>query len=77
MIITPRERECCEYLLRGWTNPEIAKKMRVELRTVKQYVNKLGIKFDIDRNRIPRIQIAIKAHEMRSSLGIRCQACGE
>ena len=77
MRLTPREREFCEYLLNGFRNHEIAKKMRIADRTAKQYVNRLAVKFDINHERIPRIQIAVKVHEIRGVLGVKCQACGE
>jgi DNA-binding NarL/FixJ family response regulator len=58
--ITPREREVASYLLRGWTNPEIAQALGVSRFTVKQHVAHLIEKFGVtDRFEVARCARAL------------------
>jgi DNA-binding NarL/FixJ family response regulator len=80
--LSPRERVTAELLLQAKRNKEIAQEMNIETRTVKAYLYRLFAKMGLTNtwNRHTgdgRIKLAIRLHEHRAALGVRCQACGE
>ena len=80
--LSPRETQAAELLLQAKRNKEIAAAMGIEDRTVKQYMFRLFSKMGLVNtwNHGPgdgRIRLAIRIHENREALGVRCQACGE
>jgi two-component system response regulator NreC len=58
-LLTPRERELMEYIVRGFTNRQIAEKLFISVRTVEGHraslLNKLGLK-----NRVELVEFAEK-----------------
>jgi DNA-binding CsgD family transcriptional regulator len=44
ILLTPREQECIEYTVKGFTAKEIAKKLLISPRTVEEYLNQLKVK---------------------------------
>jgi len=44
--LTSRERECFNYLTRGFTAKQIGKKIQLSARTVENYIEKIKIKLD-------------------------------
>lgn len=46
--LTSREREVCGYVVAGWTNGQIAKKLGIVERTVKAHRAKVMEKFEVD-----------------------------
>lgn len=42
--LTKRELECCQWLIFGYSNSRIAKKLNISARTVEHYINSLKIK---------------------------------
>jgi len=67
--ITPREREVVAYLLRGWSNPEIAEALGVSRFTVKQHVAHLIEKFGAtDRFEVARAARALGYSQAPESL---------
>ena len=47
IVLTPRELECLEYTVKGFTAKEIAKKLLLSPRTVEEYLNQLKLKFEV------------------------------
>lgn len=45
--LTPREQECLEYTIKGYTAKQIAKKLDISPRTVEEYLNQLKVKFNV------------------------------
>ncbi|MCM1338981.1 MAG: helix-turn-helix transcriptional regulator [Muribaculaceae bacterium] len=39
MKLTPREKEVCNYIIEGYSNAEISKKMFISMHTVKAYTS--------------------------------------
>ena len=46
IILTPREKECLEYTVKGYTAKQIAKKLLISPRTVEEYINQLKSKLN-------------------------------
>lgn len=47
VVLTPREQECLDYTVRGFTAKEIAKKLLISPRTVEEYLNQLKLKLAV------------------------------
>lgn len=47
IFLTPREKECLEYTIKGFTAKQIAKNLHISPRTVEEYLNQLKIKLDV------------------------------
>lgn len=47
VLLTPRETECLEYTVKGFTAKQIAKKLHISSRTVEDYINQVKIKLDV------------------------------
>ena len=80
MFLSRREKQTLELLLRAYPDKEIANTLGVATRTVKQNLQSMYKKFNIDRvgnagGCFPRIRLAVLAHEARESLGIECAHC--
>jgi DNA-binding CsgD family transcriptional regulator len=45
--LTPREKECLEYTVKGFTAKQIAKKLLISPRTVEEYLNQLKLKLNV------------------------------
>ena len=75
MKLTERQKEFAELLLMGMRGVEIAKTMGVHLQTEKQYLRDFVDRLRIPEDRTHRVAVAVKLHEMRKELGIRCMAC--
>ncbi|MDR3492769.1 MAG: LuxR C-terminal-related transcriptional regulator [Gammaproteobacteria bacterium] len=45
--LTPREQECLEHTVKGYTAKQIAKKLSISPRTVEEYINQIKLKFDV------------------------------
>ncbi|MGQ3887652.1 LuxR C-terminal-related transcriptional regulator [Legionella sp. CNM-1927-20] len=45
-LLTPREQECLEYTVKGFTAKQIAKKLSISPRTVEEYINQVKLKLD-------------------------------
>jgi DNA-binding NarL/FixJ family response regulator len=58
-MLTGRERQLLQLLGEGLSNREIAERLRLEVKTVKNYVSRLLAKLDLAN----RTQAAILAHE--------------
>lgn len=43
-ILTPREKECLEYTIKGFTAKQIAKTLLISPRTVEEYINQVKLK---------------------------------
>ncbi len=56
-IISKRERECLECLVKGMTAKEIAKELKLSPRTIEFYINNLKRKF----NCVKRVELIVKA----------------
>jgi FixJ family two-component response regulator len=67
-MLTPRDQQVAELLLRGCDNAEIAKELRVARRTVKAHFSRLFLQFGINGG-IKRVKLAV--------LFDRRQACQE
>lgn len=48
ITLTPREQECLEYTVKGFTAKEIAKKLLISPRTVEEYLNQLKVKLAVN-----------------------------
>jgi DNA-binding NarL/FixJ family response regulator len=46
--LTPREREVCDLIVRGYANPKIAFTLYLSIETVKQYKKNVYQKLDIE-----------------------------
>lgn len=57
LLLTAREHEVLEYVVKGYSNKEIAAKLVIELRTVKQHVHNILAKLNL-KNRIQTVRIA-------------------
>lgn len=74
--LTPKQRQCAEGLLRAERDKEIAARMGVAPRTVKNYVALMTKKFLIDSSRYhARVKLAMLLHQCRNEYGIRCEGC--
>jgi DNA-binding NarL/FixJ family response regulator len=58
--LTPRERDVLQRLAKGWTNPEIAKDLKLTAGTVKNHVATILTKLDVT----DRTQAAVRAVEL-------------
>jgi DNA-binding CsgD family transcriptional regulator len=47
IILTPREQECLDYTIKGFTAKDIAKKLAISPRTVEDYINQLKLKLGV------------------------------
>lgn len=47
VVLTPREQQCLEYTVKGFTAKEIAKELVISPRTVEEYLNQLKIKLKV------------------------------
>lgn len=47
-VLTPREREVCQLLAYGYTNPEIGKKLSISVRTVEAHRNNIMTKLGLE-----------------------------
>jgi DNA-binding CsgD family transcriptional regulator len=45
--LTPREQECLEHTVKGYTAKQIAKKLAISPRTVEEYINQIKLKLDV------------------------------
>lgn len=59
--LTEREIAVLELMVKGYTNPEIAKEMTVSLSTIKAHVSKIYVKLSAS-NRVEAILSAIKTN---------------
>jgi ATP/maltotriose-dependent transcriptional regulator MalT len=55
--------ETGKLLLKGFSDKEIAKKLRVKLRTVKSHIKRLCIEFKVERKALQRVRLAVKLYE--------------
>lgn len=51
-ILTPREKECLEYTVKGFTAKEIAKKLSISPRTVEDYINQVKLKLGVSSKQL-------------------------
>ncbi|RAP35493.1 hypothetical protein B1207_12405 [Legionella quinlivanii] len=49
--LTPREQECLEYTVKGFTAKEIARVLSISPRTVEEYINQVKIKLGVSTKR--------------------------
>jgi len=75
--LSPKEIRHAELLLQGMSGVEIAQSMGIKVRTVKMRNWKLFQQFRVPEGVIKHVFLAVKLHDQRHILGIRCQACGE
>ncbi|NUS55313.1 MAG: response regulator transcription factor [Streptomycetaceae bacterium] len=61
--LSPREREVLEFVTQGLTNRQIAQKMQLAEKTVKNYVSALLGKLGLER----RVQAAVFATEVHQA----------
>ena len=47
ITLTPREKECIEYTVKGFTAKQIAQKLFISPRTVEEYLNQLKLKLEV------------------------------
>jgi two-component system, NarL family, response regulator DevR len=66
-LLTDRERQVLQLLGEGPSNREIAERLRLEVKTVKNYVSRLLAKLDLAN----RTQAAVLATQMRAGDGGR------
>lgn len=52
VILTPRETECLEYTVKGYTAKQIAKELSISPRTVEEYLNQLKLKFAVSSKQL-------------------------
>lgn len=57
-LLTAREREVCQLLAFGYTNPEIGEKLHISVRTVEAHRNKIMSKLDLE-NRADLVHFAL------------------
>ena len=57
--LTEREKEILKCIIKGYTNPQIAKKFNIAVATVKAHVSAIIKKFQV-ANRIEVVAFAIK-----------------
>lgn len=50
--LTPKEIEVLSYLIKGYNNPKIAKKMYVTIHTVKAHLSSIYRKFNINNRTV-------------------------
>jgi DNA-binding NarL/FixJ family response regulator len=68
---TPRENQVLDLLLQGCGNLEIAKALNLSPRTIKQYLNRLYMKHEINDDRfIKRVVLAIKVYQERRQANV-------
>lgn len=60
-ILTKREEEVLQYLIEGYSNPQIAKKLIISNSTAKAHVSNIFYKLNA-KNRVEAIVRAIKAN---------------
>lgn len=78
MKLSNKEIGALELLLQGKSHKEIAAGMQISLRTAKAYLSSAARQLDVPKNwGATHVILAVRAHSIRSFLGIRCQACGE
>ncbi|STX51569.1 LuxR family transcriptional regulator [Legionella busanensis] len=46
VLLTPREQECLEFTVKGFTAKQIAKKLAISPRTVEEYINHVKLKLE-------------------------------
>ncbi|WP_419418551.1 helix-turn-helix transcriptional regulator [Legionella sp. D16C41] len=46
VLLTPREQECLEYTVKGFTAKQIAKKLSISPRTIEDYINQVKLKLN-------------------------------
>ena len=61
--LNEREARICKYVAAGWSNRQIAKKLRLSEQTVKNYLGQIFRKVGIDN----RVQLAILSSALTTS----------
>lgn len=64
VLLTPREKQCLEYTVKGFTAKEIAKKLSISPRTVEEYLNQVKLKLDVSTKQL-MIQKVLKGHSLK------------
>ena len=63
MYLTPREKDVVQLVTKGKSNRAIAEELGIGTETVKDYVKRLRMKFDVHS----RVEVAVKFLEKRES----------
>lgn len=70
-----RHRDMVALLFNGLQGQQIAAKLGIAPRTVKQYLNKLYVRFGITGRYVRHIRLVYLLHEHRREFGIDCDSC--
>ena len=71
MKLTPRERQVCDMLLEGYSNPEMAKELGLALGSVKHLMNRIFLKYNLNSaTGIKRVKLAVKLYRERNSKAV-------
>jgi DNA-binding CsgD family transcriptional regulator len=62
--VTPKERRCADLLLEGLQGKEIGKRMGISVRTVKQHMRKLFLKYGITDG-VKHVKLAVALYYER------------
>lgn len=62
-----REQQVANMLLNGAANSEIAHELNMSVRTVKAYMNRLFIRYEIGRGGIRRVRLVVKMYREQMS----------
>jgi DNA-binding NarL/FixJ family response regulator len=64
-ILTRRQKDCADLLLRGYSDSEIAKELKISYRTAKNYMRAMYQRYDI-REGCRRIKLAVTLYYERN-----------
>lgn len=65
IVLAPRQRDCARLLIQGCTDKDIAKEMKVAVRTVKAYLRIMYLMVHAQAS-CPRIRTAIFLYQTRN-----------
>jgi len=68
--LSPREQQIAELLLQGYDNPEIARELKMNRRTVKAHFSRLFLRFGI-RGGIKRVKLATVLYRRQLCLQLK------
>lgn len=74
---TPRTRQVAELVLSGYRSKEIAERLGVKIRTIKSYLNRMYLQFDMVEEvgcSANRVKLATYLYEHRDGLGLTYMA---